>query len=399
MAKSKRASASAIVAWLEGPGRLIGDRGVFVDELAKRLVGAGVPIDRITTAIPILHPNLDTSAVYWNAGEPPVERFWRMQPENVRMLKNSPLRSIYGGGGPLHFRISPQPQPDEFTILPDLRREGFRDYLALPAPFSDGSTKAMTFATKSARGFSDAQVALLLSLMPTVAMVFEIQTLRRSSRALLETYVGSVAGPRVLDGKVKRGMIQTMHAVVWFCDLRGFTALSNTVAREDLIAMLNDFFEVMVDAVEARDGEVLKFIGDAMLAVFSFSRRKGSARKAARRALDGAVAARSRIAELNERRVAADLAPIDFGIVLHVGDVEYGNIGAEGRLDFTVIGPAVNLAARLQTLCAERGETIILSRPFVDQGELAARRLGSFALKGFTDRHEAFTPGAGPPSP
>ena len=183
-------SRSALRDWLARDGRLMNDRAAMVAELGQRLIDAGIPIARITTAVPLLHPILDTSMVLWQPGTEPEERMWQMLPENYRMLANSPLKIIYEGGGPVRCRIGPEPEEGEFTILQDLRAAGMRDYVALPAPFSDGTTKGITFATKSAGGFADDEIDFLASLTPSLAMILEIQTLHRTTRTFLETYVG-----------------------------------------------------------------------------------------------------------------------------------------------------------------------------------------------------------------
>src|SRR6516162_6514480 len=156
----------------------------------------------------------------------------------------------------------------EFPIVEDLRRDGISDYVALTVPFADGSHKALTLATTRGAGFTQSEIALFDAMVPALAFNLEVQALRRTARTLLDTYVGHQSGGRVLDGQIKRGMGKTIHAVIWLCDLRGFTALSGSLPRDQLIEMLNQYFGPMCDAVEANNGEVLKFIGDAMLAIF-----------------------------------------------------------------------------------------------------------------------------------
>jgi adenylate cyclase len=314
-----------------------------------------------------------------------------MTPEMMQKRQNSPLHIAYFDGKGSRCRIGPEAEEGEFSILSDLRAAGMTDYLALPAPFSDGSNKAMTFATRAPGGFSGENIALLEAMMPSAAMILEIQTLRRTALTLLDTYVGPAAGRRVVEGSIKRGMGETIHSVIWFCDLRGFTELSSRLGDNALLALLNDYFGVMTDAVQSHGGEVLKFIGDAMLAIFALDGGADRAETAAR-ALAAAAAARAALAEVNERRACEDAAAIRCGIALHVGDVHYGNIGGEGRLDFTVIGPAVNLASRIEALCAELGEDLLLSADFVFESGHPCRELGSFALKGIAARQKVYVP-------
>jgi adenylate cyclase len=380
-----------LLSWLEGPGRRLIETEAFVEALGEQLVEIGLPIDRITTGIPMLHPQIASSSVVWEPARLAHERQWQMTSLTRSMYERSPLYVVYRGDGPVRVKVTPEPQPGEYGIIQDLREEGFSDYIALPAPFSDGTIKAMTFATRQEGGFKDAEVAALQVLMPHFAYLLEIQTLRRTARVLLDTYVGRISGARVLQGQIKRGQGEDVRAIIWFSDLRGFTELSDALPNEALIALLNDYFGALTRAVEEQQGETLKFIGDAMLAIYPIA-TASSGRKAAQRALASARSAQARIAEINQARRAADKAIIQWGLALHVGEVHYGNIGGETRLDFTVIGPAVNLAARLQSLSARLGEGCVISDDFAallrDRSEL--RDLGAHALKGIADERQVF---------
>lgn len=380
-----------LLAWLQGPGRRLIDTEAFVEALGEQMVEIGLPIDRITTGIPMLHPQIASSSVVWEPERLAHERQWQMTSLTRSMYERSPLYVVYRGDGPVRARVTPEPQPGEFGIIPDLRQEGFTDYIALPAPFSDGTIKAMTFATCRDGGFTESDITVLQSLMPHFAYLLEIQTLRRTARVLLDTYVGRISGQRVLQGQIKRGQGEDIRAIIWFSDLRGFTELSDALPNEELIGLLNDYFGALTRAVEEQQGEVLKFIGDAMLAIYPIA-TASSGRRAAQRSLASARAAQARIAEINETRRSASRAAIQWGLALHVGEVHYGNIGGEARLDFTVIGPAVNLAARLQSLSAQLGENCLISDDFAallrDRSEL--RDLGLHALKGITEQRQVF---------
>lgn len=380
-----------LLAWLEGPGRRLIETEAFVEALGEQLVEIGLPIDRITTGIPMLHPQIASSSVVWEPARLAHERQWQMTSLTRSMYERSPLYVVYRGDGPVRAQVTPEPQPGEYPIIQDLREEGFSDYIALPAPFSDGTIKAMTFATRRDGGFKDAEIAALQVLMPHFAYLLEIQTLRRTARVLLDTYVGRISGARVLQGQIKRGQGEDVRAIIWFSDLRGFTELSDALSNEALIALLNDYFGALTRAVEEQQGETLKFIGDAMLAIYPIA-TASSGRKAAQRALASARSAQARIAEINLARRAADKAIIQWGLALHVGEVHYGNIGGETRLDFTVIGPAVNLAARLQGLSARLGEGCVISDDFAallrEKNEL--RDLGAHELKGIADKRQVF---------
>jgi len=382
--------AQGVLAWLLGDGRRIAEPNAFLRALAAQLLVAGVPVTRITTGVPILHPNLWSYSGLWEAGVGASERRYRLGAADVAAsLENSPIKIVYEGGGPV--RCDPQ-HPNEgasFPILADLRQAGITDYIVLGAPFSDGSTKAVSLATNHPQRFSDADIALFEAMMPGLAMNLEIQALRRTARTLLDTYVGRQSGGRVLDGAITRGAGETIYAVIWLCDLRGFTELSETLPRDALITLLNEYFGVMTQAVEEEGGEILKFIGDAMLAIFPIN---AGAKAACVRALAAGAQARAAMTGINAERSTVGRPAINFGITLHLGDVMYGNIGGERRLDFTVIGPAVNLVARIQGLCGELRRPLLVSEAFVRSSGVPFEAVGAFSLKGFGATQSVFAP-------
>jgi adenylate cyclase len=206
---------------------------------------------------------------------------------------------------------------------------------------------------------------------------------------LLDTYVGRQSGGRVLAGQIRRGTGETIRAVIWLCDLRGFTNLSETLPRDTLIDLLNGYFGPMCDVVAGQGGEILKFIGDAMLAIFPIGSETAATCAAALVAAERAQAA---LIEENLRREPLGLPRIEYGLALHVGDVMYGNIGSDTRLDFTVIGPAVNLTARIESMCKQLGRPLLLSSDFVKAAGISAQSLGAFPLKGVGAEQEIFVP-------
>jgi adenylate cyclase len=304
-------------------------------------------------------------------------------------MANSPIRIAYEGGGPVRCDLTRAPREGEFAILSDLRRDGLTDYIVYPVPFADGSHKALSLATRRPGGFNDEEIALFDAMIPAVAFNLEVQALRRTARTLLDTYVGQQSGGRVLEGQIQRGSGETIRAVIWLCDLRGFTNLSERLSRDELIDLLNSYFGPMCDAVAKEGGEILKFIGDAMLAIFPI---EADAAAVCRSALSAAEQAQAALAQENARREQASRPRIDYGLALHVGDVMYGNIGSDTRLDFTVIGPAVNLTARIESMCRQLGRQLLLSADFVEAGQITAQSLGAFALKGVGADQEIFAP-------
>ena len=345
----------------------------------------------MTTGVPILHPQVHSYSARWDLGQGVSERFFRLTAETLPTLVNSPVKTVYSGGGSVRCDPTAPPREGEFGILADLRSEGVTDYVALSIPFSDGTAKLLTVATRRKGGFSDAEMALLEAITPGVAVNLEVQALRFTARTLLDTYVGRQAGARVLDGAIRRGMGETIRAVIWLCDLRGFTSLSEKLPRDALIELLNEYFGRMCAALDAGGGEVLKFVGDALLGIFPILDEDDPASVCAR-ALAAAADAQASLATFNAGRIGPDQARIDYGIALHVGDVMYGNIGGENRLDFTVIGPAVNLASRIEGLCRDLGRPVLLSAGFVAASGLSAEPLGSFSLKGLAEPQQVYAP-------
>jgi adenylate cyclase len=388
-----KGQAHPVIRWLMTDARKRTDPSEFIEALAEVLLAAGVDVARISTGVPILHPQIFSFSGLWQIDSGTTERLYRAGPQALAVMTNSPIRIAYEGNGPVRFDLTALPQADEFAILAELRGENYTDYVVYSVPFADGSYKALSFATRRAGGFDRDEIALFEAMIPAVAFNLEVQALRRTARTLLDTYVGRQSGGRVLDGQIQRGAGETIRAVIWLCDLRGFTNLSETLPRDALIELLNSYFGPMCDAVAGQGGEVLKFIGDAMLAIFAIEENAAQTCAAALRA---AEFAQSALARENSRRQQLGLARIEYGLALHVGDVMYGNIGSDTRLDFTVIGPAVNLTARIESMCRQLGRPLLLSSDFVAAGGILAASLGRHPLKGIATDQEIFAPaGAG----
>ena len=378
--------------WLLTDARRIGDPKAFLAALAEQFLVHGIKVARLTTGVPILHPHVDSYGARWELGKGVSERFYRLTAEALPVLENSPVKIVYSGGGSVRCDPTAPPSEGEFGILADLRRDGLTDYVALSIPFSDGTAKVLTVATKRPGGFTGEEMELLEAMTPGVAVNLEVQALRLTARTLLDTYIGRQAGARVLEGAIKRGMGETIRAVIWLCDLRGFTSLSERLPRDALIELLNAYFGRMCAALDAGGGEVLKFVGDALLGIFPILDEDPA--PVCARALAAADNAREAIAAYNAERAGTGEPRIEHGIALHIGDVMYGNIGGESRLDFTVIGPAVNLAARIEGLCRDLGRPVLLSDDFVAASGLPADLLGTFELKGLTGSRQIYAPPA-----
>jgi adenylate cyclase len=379
--------------WLLTEARQIRESKAFVTALAERFLDHGIEVSRLVIGVPILHPHVFATSTRWDAGVGASERTFRLTAETLPVLENSPVKTVYSGGGSVRCDPTQPPREGEFNILADLRREGVTDYIALSVPFSDGTTKLLAVATRRPGGFRDEEIQLFESLTPALGAVLETHALRLTARTLLDTYVGRQAGARVLSGVIKRGMGETIRSVIWLADLRGFTGFSETLPGAELIQLLNDYFGRMCQGLDAEGGEVLKFIGDALLAIFPV--RDEDPEKACARALTAASSVQASLAALNDERIAAGNPRIDYGIALHLGDVIYGNIGGENRLDFTVIGPAVNLAARIGSLCRDLDRPLLLSADFVAASGVEAEPLGTFPLKGLKEAQTVYAPAAG----
>ena len=368
--------------WVGAAGDTGYDMVTVVERFITGLRDGGVPLDRVTIGIPLLHPQIASSGVQWETGSTAAERRYPMNPETLERLRNSPLYDCYTKGTPYRGL---EDRGTDYPILADLRRDGFTDYLVVPLAFSDGTHKALTCASKAPGGFVPDQVAQIEAAAGKLAPALEIVTLRRTATTLLDTYVGPSAGRKVWQGQIRRGHLDTIRAVIWFSDLRGFTALSERLAGDETVTLLNAYFGAAVDAVTRGGGEVLKFIGDAVLAIFPLT---GDDQNTVARALG---AAREAQAAFAAARAAGQ--PIEVGVGLHLGDVLYGNIGGAARLDFTVIGPAVNFASRIEGLCAQLREPILLSADVAALAGDALQSAGTFDLKGVAGRHAVYRPG------
>ena len=281
-------------------------------------------------------------------------------------------------------------------MLDELREQGATDYLAFLTAFGErnrlGAVDGMlsSWTSDASGGFEDADVTAIEQLLPVVAVVVKSASTYRIAKSVAQTYLGSDAGRRVLKGEIQRGSVETIRAVLWYCDLQGFTKIAETTPLEELIAMLNDYFTCMVDPVHDRGGEVLKFMGDGLLAIFKLD----EAIKVCRSALDAAEEAMDRVAKLNVERRAEGRPVTEFSLSLHLGDVMYGNIGSRDRLDFTVVGPAVNEVSRIEAMCTSLDRNLIISSAFAREAGHCTDRLvslGRYALRGIRQPQELFT--------
>lgn len=376
--------------WLLQRGDRFASSRDLLRHLAEILSHHGVPLLRTSLFLPTLHPQASGTGIVWWRGRPgPQELMILRGIEATPAFRDSPLPIILNGAAAIRARLDIPDVRLEFPVLHDLKADGATDYVAMPLVFHTGQINFATWVSDRPGGFSSDELAVIYDLLPALALRIEVLERHRLMGQLMEMYLGRNAGRRVLAGEILRGQGETIRAVVWFSDLRGFTAMTDRLPTDEVIALLDDYFECMTQPLEERGGEVLKFIGDGLLAIFP--QAKSGSCDAPRRALKAAREAGTLMQRLNQRRAKAGRAPLRHAVGLHVGDVSYGNIGSPERLDFTVIGPAVNLANRLQQLSKVTGQTIIASSAFAALSEEPLDRIGRFPVAGLEQQVEVFT--------
>ncbi len=374
---------NALIGWAVREAWSAATTRELVLRMVREIEGGGLPLVRANVVIRTLHPLLIASGYrWWNHSPDEVSRFDATHEilENEDFL-NSPIRHVLEGHGAIRRKITETPIEGEFAILNDLRGADAKDYVALPMTFSDGQLGVLSLATSSPDGFSHHFLTDLLQILPILSRCFEVHAKRRTAATLLETFIGKNTGERVLNGQVRRGDGEDIHAVIWFSDLRGSTPIANSMPRDAFLRYLNIFFDAMAGAVVDNGGEVLRFIGDAVLAIFPLTDNGGEA-AACKRAVAAARETAERIRTANSEKLEPGMPPINYGIGLHLGDVTYGNIGIPERLEFTVIGAAANEAARIESMTKELGRHVIMSEEFAGACGGKSVPLGTFELRG-----------------
>jgi len=382
-------SISPVIDWLMHKGRLMDSPQEVVGEICTRVRDAGMPIDRVGFFFWTLHPQYWGNAMFWDGATVDLRR---AGPElrQQESYRNSPVARIIDGERVMRRRIERDDCPIDYPVLEEVKAAGATDWVLCEVVFSSGQRNAVSLATRRPGGFTDHDIAEIEKLLHPFALVMENFTNRELARTLLETYLGRQSGLRVLEGQIQRGDGDEIDAVIWFSDLRESTPLSEALGERGFLELLNDYFEATAGAVLEHDGEVLRFIGDASLAVFPLS---GTAhrREICERAVAAVRTARARVLAANARRVDAGLRSFNFGVGLHLGRVLYGNIGTTRRLEFSVIGAAANQAARIESLCKRTRTDAVASLPVV--AELGAHwpSLGRFELPGVASEMEVFS--------
>jgi adenylate cyclase len=383
-------SLAPVAAWLMVEGRHIVDPIELLNTLAQRLDAAGARLERLGFTLGTIHPQILAWGCFWRRGKGATEFAGWHGVEHSDAYIGSPVQFVRERKQAFRRRLVGLDEERDHSILHELRADGLTDYIALPLVFGSGIVNFMTVATAVPEGFSDDDLDRLAALSNLLAPVVEVLQARRMTLGLLDTFVGPRIGKRILEGQVKRGDGERIEAAFWYSDLRGFTALSESLPAADLLQLLNEYFENCAAAAAARGGEILQFIGDAILIVFEIKRPQDEA-AVCNDALDAAIDAFASIAVVNHRRRHGGLPQIEFGLGLHLGTVTHANVGAPNRLAFNVVGPAVNKTARIQSLTKEAGVPLLLSGEFAERIQRPLRSLGRFELRGVAGAHEVYT--------
>ena len=390
--------------WAVGEGLRGASAYDLFDGYCQRLVINGTPLWRAHTSMETLHPQWSGYGYTWrrdlNAIEP--QQYAHGSDEGEDFL-SSPFNHLVqrargGEANPsMRRRLGAGADQRDFPALEDYFAKGATDYVAQLFIYgedgdrSQGSGIVYSFATDWKGGFSEDDTTLLQATLPALSLAMKAHAAHVIASGLLGTYLGEDAGRRVHAGAVTRGSVEKLNAVIWYADIRGFTPISDAAPGAVIVDLLNDVFEIMTASLRPRGGQVLKFIGDGMLATFSFE--EADRAETCRRALDAAIEAMQQLGALNTIRAAAGVPVASVDLALHIGEVLYGNVGASDRLDFTVIGPAVNEAARIEALCEPLGRSVLVSPEFAAAGiggDGRLQSLGLHALRGVRERKEIF---------
>jgi adenylate cyclase len=386
-----------LTAWITEAGLAGQDETATLTGFCERALALGLPLARANVVIDTLHPIYEGRAFTWTQKrkETHLTEFGRSD-ERLDLWERSPFyRLELSGESFLRRRLNAETE-GEFSIFSDLRAEGMTDYLAITNRFAaegiigDMDCVYSSWATDAPQGFRDSDVDDLSRLMPMVALTLKSASLTRIAGTLVETYLGRDAGRKVLGGRIGRGVADRIDAVLWFSDLRNYTRISDSADPEQIIPLLNEYAGAILSAIHGHEGDVLKLIGDGTLAIFTAADRAS----ACHAALAAALEARRAVALVNERRIAANLPTTDMYLGLHVGEVFYGNIGSEERLDFTVVGPAVNEVSRIASMCRSLDQPVLTSSAFavaIDEPKRLLVSVGRYALRGVERPQSLFT--------
>jgi adenylate cyclase len=381
-----------IIEWLIGDARQIGSFARTIDELSWRLVAAGIPLLRVNLRGGTLHPQfLGSVYIWWRTSARTQEIMITHEVADLVPPAQNPVIRV--GGGEILRRSLEAPEAQlDFSILHDLKALGGTDYFALPVGGAFGPRAYMAaYVTDRPDGFLEREIADLTAVSERLSIAADMNSQRQIAENVLKAYLGPQTGRKVLAGQIRRGSGEAIAAVLWSSDLRRFTQLSDQLPGEKVIGILNDLFDLQAKAIVGHGGEILKFIGDGLLAIFPVPNPDEAPHITA----NALAAAKEALAALDIPREGASLAnepPLEIVIALHYGTVIYGNVGAADRLDFTVIGPAVNLVSRIEAIAKSLDLPLIVSDDFANAYGGTLKSLGQHQLRGLELPHELFTP-------
>jgi adenylate cyclase len=400
------AQVSDLAVWITEVGLAGRSQTELLAGFCERATAAGLPLAFGLLLVDTLHPRHEGRAVSWNRGEgATIAEYGRTtRGEAAENWRRSILYRLFMTGEPfIRRRLTPEAEA-EFPGLRSSRERGMTDYVGILNRFAAAGAIGeldcilSAWTTDRPAGFADDDIAVLRRLVPFLAIAMKCTALAEIAETLVSTYLGRDAGRLVLSGRIERGVADRIDAVLWFSDLHDYTRIAEAAAPEQIIPLLNDYAEAVIAAIDAAGGDVLKLIGDGVLAIFRAQDRAG----ACRRAIEAAIAARDGIAALNRRRAAEGAPTTHMYLGLHVGEVFFGNVGSESRLDFTVVGPAVNEVSRIAALCRAVDQTMLASAAFAGALGPAGPALvsvGRYALRGVSTPQELFTLDAEQPAP
>lgn len=340
---------------------MLADLDELVRQLGNVMLASGAPLWRLRLSMRTLHPLITAVTSVWERDDRSTSHI--ETPHGLESRSDyfgSPFEIIARTRAPLRIHLSGALSDTDHAVLHDLKARGGTDYIGLPMRFSDGAAAIVVFNADRTDGFSDLDIAGFTEIASVLAPIVEVFSSKRVSLAVAEAYLGQRTGQRVLNGQITRGHIENITAAILVSDIRDWTGLNNRLPAETALALANRYFEVIADAVESNGGEILKFIGDGVLAIFPTGDETLNA---------GAVCGCALAAARQALRAAREADPpleLDFGMGMHFGEVLYGNIGSQSRIDFTVLGQAVNSAARIEGLCGNLGQPVLFSQAFAD---------------------------------
>ncbi|MCW6508074.1 adenylate/guanylate cyclase domain-containing protein [Lichenifustis flavocetrariae] len=393
---SKEISDTAELArWITQSATASDDGESLLKNYSLALVAAGIPVWRLGVSMPALDPTASSFSLIWTSDEGVVLSQTPHGEENEVAFRQSPIQSLLEKSEVFgRWRLDALGVGDPFPVLHEFKSAGGTDYVLYLVAFTPGTALrgvAISFVTREPTGFSASQMAALADLIPALGLAMCKLAFSHTLRHTLGTYLGAATGTHVLGGQIRRGEGRTIWAAILLTDLRGFTALADRQDPTEVVGWLDEHFEAVGEPIAASGGEILKFMGDGFLAVFPVSAPEIHPCIDCESALQAAVAARAANRRLNEMRRARHLPALEVDIVLHFGEVVYGNVGTDRRLDFTVIGRAVNEASRIEKLCGDLDRSILISDSFANRCRYALDAVGSVSLRGLEHSQRVWT--------